>query len=600
VKKLFAILLVFGVLTLTGCDIGDAFGTDPGDSDLSDVIPSTPQNVEIIDYDAPAMKVTVSINAELELTLSYAYDILEVNALNTDAQTLLAGMDLVGQPYESGITTILEKAREKGFLKESAQVAFSPKELASGGIKIHTGDMLLQPVWAYQRSSGVSFSARTEITGEMLDPNQLELVATHRDGTGKQEDYADKSGKIKKQVYTYADGLIRIQYHPNGPKNPPDMVCITTFPDGQYEYYAEKDGTMSGYIQYPDGGRETFIHIFKPGPGEWTNVYSRATYPDGTLTERFYKKGELYSALNVAPDGTKMESFFENEMVVRSMTYHPDGTITEDQWTYENGLETTHIQIHPNGKTTKEEFFYENGERSRVFITFPNGATQEQFWKNGEIVNVIDTYPDNSETDGIPIEPSYGTTEDGGTYTITYYPNGREKTHETTWPNGDYARVTYQENGQPSYNETLLDGMYEETHYDQNGNWASVLRRDQAGFEYNYQYEDGRCVVEVIKFPSGDIQRRDFSADGSYILSDATTNGNYSTHYYDAKHNCISASGLRDGVYWEQAFDENGQAISEHQRHPDGTEYQFDYENGALTGVTVTHPDGTSEYTPYS
>lgn len=545
VKRLFAMLLVFCILLLTGCDFGTGFGTNPGGQDQSDFIPDTPQNVEIIDYDAPALKVTVTINPELELTLSYAYEILEVKPLNADAQAILEGVDLVGQSYKSGITTILEKAKAKGFLKDATKMTLIPKELASGGVKIHTGDMLIQPIWAYQQSSGVNFSVNIETTGEMLDPNQLELRATHRNGTETREDYAYKSGKIKKQVYIYADGLVRTQYHPNGPQNPPNMVSITEFPDGQIEYYTEKNGTMSGYTQYPDGGRGTFLHIFKPGPGEWANVYSRETSPDGTLTERFYKNGQLDSALSVAPDGTKTESFFENEMVVRSVTYYPDG------------------RVH------------------------------EQLWENGEPVG-------GGATEGIENLPSQGTTSDGGTYELTYYPDGTVKTQHTTWPNGNYSYVAYYQNGNPSHSETMWDGVYEEIFYDEKGDRISLFQRDQAGFEYNYQYEDGRCVVEVMKFPSGDVQRYDYSADGSYILSGTSPNGDYSTHYYDAKHNCISASGLRDGIYWEQSFDENGQTISEHQRHPDGTEYQYDYKDGVLIGFTVTHPDGTSEYIPCS
>jgi hypothetical protein len=211
VKRLLAILLMFCMLVLTGCDLGAGLGTDPGDQDQSDFIPSTPPNVEIIDYDAPALKVTVTINPELELTLSYAYGILAVKPLNADAQAILEGVDLVGQSYKSGITTILEKAKAKGFLKDTTKITLIPKELASGGVKIHTGDMLNQPILAYQQSSGVKFSCKIETTGEMLNPNQLTLVETHHDGTEIQENYADNSGMIKKQVYTYGDGTVRTQ-----------------------------------------------------------------------------------------------------------------------------------------------------------------------------------------------------------------------------------------------------------------------------------------------------------------------------------------------------------------------------------------------------
>ena len=121
-KRLLVALLVLCLITLCGCN-GNTSGqhTQPGQQNNAHV-PIDPERLEelrpagILRPDEPALKLTISINPQLELTLSNSYMILDAKALNEDAEALLAEIDIIGQPYEDGIVAVLGQAKDEGTL----------------------------------------------------------------------------------------------------------------------------------------------------------------------------------------------------------------------------------------------------------------------------------------------------------------------------------------------------------------------------------------------------------------------------------------------------------------------------------------------------
>lgn len=63
--------------------------------------------------------ITLDINPSLELAINETEEIVAVNAVNADAETLLQNLTLVGQNLETGIDILLEKAKQSGYLDEN-------------------------------------------------------------------------------------------------------------------------------------------------------------------------------------------------------------------------------------------------------------------------------------------------------------------------------------------------------------------------------------------------------------------------------------------------------------------------------------------------
>ena len=630
-KRLLAALLVLCLMMLCGCSFGASGEPSQPGKQNGPHVPIDPERLEelrpagILRPDEPALKLTISINPELELTLSSSYMILDAKALNEDAEALLAEINVVGQPYEDGIVAILDQAKEEDYLKKDITVNISVEEIADGGQSVVTKEILNKPITDYQQTSGVSFKCQVKTSGGAFNPNSLILASETDMGDGQLlQEYVDSSGVVRKHVQLYPDGTVVTQYFPKGLTDPLKMTytCTKEFPDGTYEYFTEDVGKTNGYIVYPNGSRQTYIIHQKPTAGDWLSIYSYYAYSDGSTSESFYDgKGNWYYSISTYPDGRRTESSPNG-----SITYHPDGTTTQDQYIYENDQLVGKIEIQPDGSKIVTEYSYENDMLVWSKATYDDGSTWETFYENNEIVRQVQTLA-NGAVYEFTNENQYFTPP-GGSLEVTRYPNGKDKTVNTTWPNGDYSYFTYRENGNllSVIKSFTIDGIsiYEELNYDENGVLTSHFQREQDGRESTWYYEGEKMIASVSKDLEGSTVRTTYydngwketeewnMADGEYRKytydpSGVTTSYfqrdpdglEYSMTFHDNGAVKESEITWTDGGYERSGYDRSGNQVSRYRREADGTEYVYDYKNGVEVGFTVTYPDGRSEYHAY-
>ena len=480
-KKIFAIVIVVCMLALMGCDAGMSGTTEPNHTEVS---PTRPAGVKVVDYDAPALKVKVTINPELELTLSHAHEILEVNALNPDGEALLEDLELIGHAYEEGIVSILAEAMVQGFLENATKVNISVTETVDGGVEVHTADILSQPIREYQLDTGLLFSSQVDCKESTINSQSLKLVEEIVDGNYEFRAYADNSGVVRKHVQINGNDSVVTHYYPNGVGLYADNIQIIEYADGTYDYSTLKNKINSGYTQYPDGTRLTYVHAFNGVDGMTT--YSYMSYPDGTISETVYDRdGYVVQSITAYPDGTKHELFLENEQPVRSITYHPDGTMSETQYLYENGVEVGYITVNPDGTTSERHYGTEDGQNNHEYIVNEDGSTYELFYESGVLVHTVETMTD------------------GTVYDTHYYPNGQMSVFEVSHPNGNHATTTYYENGNVAHIISYMENYFFEREIDESERIIYEFERREDGSEYLWNYENGSAKGYTVTYPDG-------------------------------------------------------------------------------------------------
>lgn len=448
-KRLFAILLVL-CLILCRCEVGGNTPTKPntpgqsGGEQTNDPTsgqsgePTRPAEVEMVDFNAPALNVKITINPELELTLSRTNEILDVKALNADAESLLASLDLVGQLYERGIVTILEEAKEQKYLKDVSKVTITAEELSDGAWTIITGELLTKPIEDYQQHSGIVFSCRLTPAGESLDIDELKVIETSRNGDVFVTVYGDAAGNAQMMIYESDDGTRQEVYMISDTEE----IGIHYYPDGSYRY-GHNDGLVDqGYWIYPDGSGFTYVGYMELVDGLLQTVWYQRIYFDGSAEEYFYEDSEFARTIFTDADGTTWEAFYENGTIVSEVWKDADGNILEE-----------------------------------------SGG-------NGD---------------------SAGSNSDGSTFEQTFYPNGNLKTYNTTWPNGDYSKQNYYENGNVETYTESREGRYVEGYYDENGLMVSLFQREPDGTEYDWDYENGEAVGYTVTYPDGSSEYHSYS-----------------------------------------------------------------------------------------
>ena len=198
-KKWCALLLVLVLLAFSGCGAdanlpnvpsnpgasnNPGAPADPGQSGGATAEPTQPAEAVNVDFDAPVLKVTVTINPELELMLNEIHQILAVKPLNADAENLLAGMDLVEKPYNAGMTAILEEAKEQGFLKEETKISISASGVTEEADFSVNKQLLQRPVTEFQKTAGITLNceiAGAEDTASVIaKPIRIIVMATRK------------------------------------------------------------------------------------------------------------------------------------------------------------------------------------------------------------------------------------------------------------------------------------------------------------------------------------------------------------------------------------------------------------------------------------
>ena len=615
-KKGFAIIFVLLMLVLWGCDAGVNEPEIPTGNGISNQTNPTgilslpdgetvehtrPAEAVLISFDKPALKVTVTINPELELTLSFTNRVLEAKALNADAENLLVELELVGQSYSNSMSSILGEAQEQGFLTDSATVSISVSKLAEDSWNAASERILTDPVEAFQEDTGIILKCELHSPGES-GPVIARTHTNQRDGYQEVICYD-----------AYGNHVMSKSVYDNGDYEERHFSTGETFfwgNDGTYRYSKGKDGVHNEFTDYPDGTRSTITRTFdtddnliwsleerrdgytnesfwKYENGVLVHFYSEVSngrvdsyYYDangnptymlildefGNKIECFYENGECIRDTCLGKDGSKFDRLFENGVIVHSYSVDSSGRV--GSYDYDsNGNPTYTLILDEFGNKT--ERFYEDGECKRDVLTNKDGSKEERIYENG--VHVLSIY---TTVDGTVYEETQFTGEpeqDDAEHHDTYYDNGNLKTSEVIYPNGDYIKFTFYENGnEASYISQSGDDYYEYRN-DEYGNMTYQYYKDADGNEelFTYYSNGNDKTYEAV------------SPDHGYTKASYYENGV-----------CASSIWLYDGYYIEIYKDENGWITRQFERDPDGTEYVGIIENGELIGKTVTYPNG--------
>ena len=157
-KKIISMMLVLVfVFTLSACGKKDT---------SSDTDTSTPTQSET--FVAPenyASVLLVTINPQFKLYLDENYNVLAVEPVNNDAKTFSADIDFENKSLEIVIGIIVEKANEKGFVKENATVNFEIAEQKSE--TVNKEDILQKAVSAAeQKAAELKITISAESTND--------------------------------------------------------------------------------------------------------------------------------------------------------------------------------------------------------------------------------------------------------------------------------------------------------------------------------------------------------------------------------------------------------------------------------------------------
>ena len=440
-KKLAAFLLAILLLTLCGCGMEMIEPAEPTEPTMA-VIPTTPDGnliaptrpaASTVDHSAYAMTVRIIINPEIKLQLSNEYVILAVSPSNTDAETLLADLDLVGQAYDFAVTTILEAAKDANFLKDGVGVAITVKEVADEGNLVPSA-MLTEPFEAYREQSGITFTYQVS-SQNVADFEQATRTDTYTDPYGWKHTMYIQGEKTILDTYTRDDGTV-VEIYPLREGN--YFISIEYYPDGSYNYCRQEDLSNSGYLVYPDGSREyysescidsngTMWQWHKNRDGSTRDAYlyhedgrlvrASIVYSDGTQEEvTFHPNGNMAVSVTQSSEGRSTDYFDENGVQMRSFVENSDGTTRDAIFYYEGGRLVRSSIIYSDG-TQQEDTLHPNGNIAMSISQSNEGVSTSYFDENGVITSAIMKAPD-------------------GTTTVITYENGVCTGSTVTYPDG--------------------------------------------------------------------------------------------------------------------------------------------------------------------
>lgn len=587
-KKWTAMMLVLLTLVLSGCGVViPGISGAPGQSEDGTVVDFDPENPPKIDFDAPALSVTVNMGPELELTLSFCNQILEANALNAHGETLLSGMELVGKNYYDAMTAILQQAKEQEFLQNETAMTVNIRERMEGVWNLASYRILVRPFDAFGEIAGITLNY--ELTPEV--ELAWEVAKTHTNSLDERDEvicYNSGSQQILNR-YFYQNGDYAEHYYLSSGgsaywKN-----------DGEFTCYGNLDGVSYNYTLYPDGTRSTTTSV---GDGNGNYVWYFSTSADGATNEAFFENGEPVRSYYNAPGVVISESFYEDGKLVRRFDTFPDGS------------------------TSETSYFYEDDEMVRTLYAYPDGATTEYFYENGECVRTVYTDADGEVLEGagngiatVPPQTSPPDDGDGSEYEVTYYENGNKESEKTTWPNGDYECMTYYEDGTVASAIWQMDGCYSETHYNkqgtkvtdktvydngdydqstyhENGQRASHISQSDGYYSESHYDEDGKQLSHYQLDADGSEHLATYEHGVLISTSQKEANGDYSNYTYYENGSVESSVSYRDGRYSEDYYRENGSRVSSYWKDSNSEIKRTYDENDEMTSYEETFADG--------
>lgn len=382
-KKCLSFLVAILVMALCACGTPADHSVNSGDADVSaepgqsDTGATWPVSEEMMTSDSPALAISVSINPEFELYLSLTNEILEVKAMNEDAEKLLAGKELFGKSYSDGIAEILAEATQQGYLNDRSRIKIVAREIIPGSFSANMETQILNAFKDYKIKTCMTFLYEITQEGDSL-PRIMSTHTNTRDEFTEVICYDSDNNHIMTKL-TFANGdYEEINYI---------SATVTTssmwYVDGRYSFWSNNDGLLQWYVLYPDGSMDWF-------------------------QARYDATGQAYAWYHeIMADGSSREYYQENGYMIRDICVEADGSRIEYTM-YDDGTNKTYDHIWPNGDY-EHCTFYETGVIATQVSQINGSYTEIYYDEIGNITEVIDRSADGSTNhwdyeNGQPVE----------------------------------------------------------------------------------------------------------------------------------------------------------------------------------------------------
>ena len=458
-KKYLLIFVTTILLALSLSACGDNGSVEaPPATDMGDVgedgngIPMAPPGSEDGNGDgldqSEQFFVVISINPEFKLHLNRNMEIIEVECLNQDAESLYPQMNLIGKTYEDGLEEILTKAIQNNYLSNNGKIQVNVKR--SGGEfeqqeRDYFDSMNQSTLDKVRQTSGLAINFVSQVTFDAEDYIIEEYNA---------------DGYLVHFAYIHGDGNL------------------------DHEYSRK-------YLSYSPLTYEETYHQ----PQEGTKVYTLTCDNNGVPVLKSWKED----------NGDLFEDTLDNGQVTYRKHYDSVGVLWEEEWftgdKVTRKLEYRYNVIGGESQGTKEVIEYVNDKKVKSTLTWDNGDTQVCTYENDKMTSKDKVYVSGShdywryENDilvyyrGEFSDGTYSVEEynnqgvllyregyivmDGHKYTTTYTvgSNGlyTYSVHESN--DGYKEEIFYDAQGKPSsWTERKSDGTISSGTYDANGN----------------------------------------------------------------------------------------------------------------------------------
>lgn len=499
-KIICALLCLVLALSLAACGGG-------GDGEETPkMISHTPVSEEkflSLTQDSP-YALTLTAQARLKLYFDADKEIAAVECVNTDAQELFgsSGYATVSQSYEDLLAQIVSHLDERGHLENGSLLLDAAAVDDNDGM----GEVLQTAITAashYFKQNGLNVIISTSSTlcpdgilpetvapvvsddpnaadptpsptpseapsGVVLGVNEVVLEQDKKGNILKTEEPAPDGGRIYREYNTKAQlTLMRREY--------PDGTCTeTTYTDSLPTKVVDQEGNATFMSYHTDKSLSIEIIRYANGDYQETNfdLSGNTTYfllkrEDGSWSERNYMSGGKISyTVEADAKGDKTTCYYHyNGQLASEVITGTDGYYSETNYN-EIGTPVSKSESDAEGKRV-ETSYYANGKRQSMVITYADNTVQ--IW----------TYTEDGTTGSM--------TDDTGSYTETYHPNGSRAT--LSYTPSEKAEVKF---------------TYEETTYDTEGTLLTRAQVRADGVRVNITYHSEDAYTAVYTSPEGE------------------------------------------------------------------------------------------------
>ncbi|MDF2557996.1 MAG: hypothetical protein K0R71_1824 [Bacillales bacterium] len=166
-------------------------------------------------YKIPVNYLSVDVNPSIELGVSMSGDVVEVEGINEDGNTVLEGVDVIGTTVEEAVQTIVESATENNFIEEDGSSVVSittetdsdsvSEELTNAAEEGVTQALENENVEAEVIKSKIALDRRDQARELGISPGKLNLIQKLQklDSTVTVDQYKD--AKVKEIMKAIKD-----------------------------------------------------------------------------------------------------------------------------------------------------------------------------------------------------------------------------------------------------------------------------------------------------------------------------------------------------------------------------------------------------------